>query len=1070
MTTIIYNKIASILIALLLSLPGISQVAGVSGIIKDKDGVPVPLATVSIKGSGQMVLTDKKGEFYLSKVEKNTLLLITCVGYESLQYRVEDLAAPILLYLLPAVKELDEIELLNSGYQSLPKERATGSFAKIDNMLLNQQTGTNILKRLDGVTSGVLFNTGKQNRNPQNKTAITIRGLSTINGPLDPLVVVDGFIYEGDIENINPNDVDNVTILKDAAAASIWGARAGNGVIVITTKRGKFNQKLQVGFNSNLIIQEKPDLYSLSQISTNDYVNLEEFLFQQGYFDNRINREFQALTPVTEILLKRRNGLISAADSSSQIDALKAIDGRKQYNQYVYQKAITQQYAVNLRGGSELNAYNFSAAYDKSVTDLSADSRKLNLKLDNQFRPVKNLQMALGVYFTSSKHRSGQSGYNRLTIGGRQVPYLKLADENGNPAAVAVNYRQSYIDTAGGGKLLNWEYRPLENYKHDRVTTNLQDLFATASVQYKFANFIGLDLRYQYQNQQSESEQLRDTESYFTRDIINSFSQLNRSTGIIDYIVPMGAIRSVSQSVTHSQTGRAQLNINPTWNTHAVSAILGAELRQARINSDGNTLYGYHSDPLQYGTVDFRGYYPHFVTGNFDRLSQPSSLSSTINRFVSLYFNGAYTFKNIYAFSVSARRDGSNLYGASTNDKWKPLWSIGGAWTVSNASFYKSSLVPFLRVRTTFGYSGNVDLSRSAIAVGSYSSASIINLPFVQINTIGNPSLRWEKTGQWNFAVDFASRSNSLSGSVEYYNKKGTDLYGLAPFDYTGWGGASELTRNVANMRGKGIDIIINSINIDKVIRWNTTLLFNYNQSKTTKYESVTAQSISAVLGDGTAITPVVGKPLYAIAAFKWGGLDQDGNPQGYVDGKLSTDYYAIFNEAVRKGAEGNVVYIGPASPTVFGSLINNLTWKRFSFSVNISYKLGYYFRKPSLSNSQLIEVGVGHSDYAKRWQRPGDESFTTVPSFHYQIDQNRDGFYALSEIHVQKSDHVRLQYLNLAYTVWRKKNLARDIAIYGNAANLGILWRANREGLDPDYPHGFYPVKTWTLGVRANF
>src|SRR6185437_11735787 len=157
----------------------------------------------------------------------------------------------------------------------------------IDNKTLSLQAGTNILDRLNGVASGILFDYSK-NTSDNKKLNFNVRGLSTINGPQDPLIVVDNFPYEGDINNINPNNVESITILKDAAAASIWGTRAGNGVIVITTKKGKFGEPLKIGFNSNMIVQQKPDLYYLPQLSTADYIGMEQFLFNQGYFDDNI--------------------------------------------------------------------------------------------------------------------------------------------------------------------------------------------------------------------------------------------------------------------------------------------------------------------------------------------------------------------------------------------------------------------------------------------------------------------------------------------------------------------------------------------------------------------------------------------------------------------------------------------------------------------------------------------------------------------------------------------------------------------------------------------------------------
>jgi len=1071
--TCIKKKSLYCLLAVILFSPAIfAQLKKVSGVVHNEDGMPVASATVTLKGTGRVTVTDENGAFSFAEIPKEAVLAISCIGYENLEYKVGHAATPVIIELKNAAKELQKVAVVSSGYQDIPKERATGSFVKIDKELLNRQTGTNILQRLNGVTSGLLFNTGKQNNNSQNTTGISVRGLSTINGPLDPLVVVDGFIYEGDINNINPNDIESVTILKDAAAASIWGARAGNGVIVITTKKGKFGEPLKIGFNSNMIVQQKPDLYYLPQLSTADYIGMEQFLFNQGYFDDNINTPYMALTPAVSVFLQRRNGAISAADSAAAINTLLKTDSRSQYNRYVYTNAITQQYSVNLEGGGNNNAYTFSAGYNRNISTLSSRSDKLNLSIHNVYRPLKPLQVSLDVYYTNGTSHSGKPGYNTVSVGGRQVPYLALADGSGNPIPVPVNYRKEFTDTLGGGKLLNWDYYPLDDYKHSTTKSSLQELFATIGLQYKFTRNLALDINYQCQQQQIQAVQMHDIQSYYARDLINSFSSLGAATGLVSYHVPLGGIRAVQNAAVASYTGRAQLNFNTAWKRHAVAAIAGGEIRKALNTSDNHTLYGYNSDPLSYSNVDFVNYYTDLITGNSKKIPSPSSLSDIENRFLSVYFNGSYTFNSLYTFSLSARRDGSNLFGASTNDKWKPLWSAGIAWNISDESFYNLALIPSLKFRITYGYSGNVDLSRSAVAVGSYSVASNTNLPFVQINGINNPSLRWEKTGIFNAGIDFDLEGHVLSGSVEYYHKKGTDLYGLAPYDYTTWGGSNELIRNVANMQGNGVDLVINSKNIDKVFKWYSTLLFNYNTSKTTEYESA-SQTLSSILGGGTIITPVVGKPLYAIAAYKWGGLDTLGNPQGYVNGKLSTDYYAIQSESTQKGQAGNIVYIGPANPVFFGSLINTFTWKRISLDFNISYKFGYYFRKSTISYSQLVNSGTGNSDYAKRWQHAGDEAFTNVPSFVYPASQDRDGFYAASAINVLRAGNIRLQYVNLAYLITppgNRKAFLKNISVYMNVADAGILWRANKEHIDPDYPSALRPITSWTLGIRTNF
>ena len=1083
---LIYSQVIKITVILFLLLPFQLSAAGhkgrvdnidIKGKIVNEEGNP-EIATVTVKGSRNASGTDENGYFVLKNVPEKAVLVISGVNIETFEVSVNGQTDLGTLKAKHKIVQADEIVVANTGYQSLKPNEINGSVVVIDNKTLNQQVGTNILHRLDGVTSGLLFEKNKSNyRNSDNKTNISIRGLSTINGPLDPLIVLDGFIYEGDINNINPNDVENITILKDAAAASIWGARAGNGVIVITSKKGKFDQKLQVSTNVNLIVNDKPDLFDLPQMSSADYIDVEQYLFNKGYFNSQIvSQPYKALTPAVEILLKRRNGSITSSDSASQINALKNIDSRNDYNKYVYTNAVTQQYFINLRGGSRDNAYLASIGYDKNLDDLRGRYKKLNIKIENTWRPIRNLEVTFSTYYTNSTTSSGMLGYNNsaITSGGRRIPYYRLADDDGNPVSFSNNYRDTYIDTAGNGKLLDWKYYPLEEYKHAGSTTNLQELYTNAGIQYKLSPFLDVDVRYQYQMQLSKFDRLANIESFEARNMINSFSQLNRSTGVVNYIVPVGAIRSLQNSTTESSTLRGQLNFNRSWGMHSVNGFAGSEIRQAKEFSDTYSSYGYSENPLTSSSVDFVNSFPDFITGSYNGISGSPYFSNTTFRFVSFYGNASYSFKKRYSISGSMRRDGSNIFGANTNDKWKPLWSIGTGWKISDEAFYKSGFLPSLKIKATYGYSGNVDLSKTALPVAVYFNGTAPSyLPGTRIITINNADLKWEQSRQINLGIEFSLKQNIVSGSVDFYLKNGTDLYGQTPYDYTTWGALGEITKNVADMQGKGVDIIMQSKNFDKTFKWTTRFLFSYNTNKTTAYYTSAAKNGTTLLGGGNTIIPVVGKSLYGIVAYKWGGLDSAGNPQGYVNGQISTDYRAITNEANAKGLDGgNIVYIGAGSPTHFGSLINTFTWKQFSVSLNIAFRFNYYFTKPSLRYTGLV-AGAGQSDFDKRWQHPGDELITNIPSFQYPVNSQRDDFYALTEIHVLRADNVRLQYIHASYTLNslnNRKSFFTTLQLYANAANLGILWKKTKEGPDPDYPTSLHPVTSWALGLRAIF
>ena len=1048
----------------------------IKGKIINERSEPVE-ATIEVKGTKKVTGTDANGEFTLFKVADNASLLVSGININTFEIKVNGRTnLPSLIATTKITKDKEVIIEASTGYQVLKPNELNGSVVVIDNKTLNQQVGTNILNRLNGVASGLLFNIGKSNSNPQNNTGISIRGLSTINGPLDPLIVLDGFIYEGNINNINPNDIENITLLKDAAAASMWGARAGNGVIVITSKRGRLNQKMLVSVNANVIVQEKPNLFSLPQMSSADYIDVEEQLFNNGYFDDRINfQPYLSLTPAIEVLLKKRNNLISADEATAQLNSLKATDARTQYNKYVYQPAITQQYGVSLRGGTNNNAYTFSFGYDRNNADLRSQFNKLNIKVDNTFQPIKKLRLDIGVYYTNSHSVSGLSAYNSIRVGERLVPYYNIADNNGQALPVATTYNAAFTDTAGGGKLLDWKYYPLTDYKHDRTTSDVQELYSRLGVNYTLSDAFNIDLKYQYQIQSSKNERLADILSYQARNTINSFSQVDPATGVIKYIVAPGGIRSLGNASVASQTLRGQLNFKKVWGEHAVNAIAGAEQREVKGWSDSYTAYGYNADPLTIAGTDFVNGYPDFIRGYPIGISGQPTSSKTTFRFTSVYANASYILKERYSLSASVRRDGSNIFGANTNDKWKPLWSVGAGWKISEEKFYHFPLVEILKLRISFGYSGNVNLAISAQPVAMYvGNDSYTNYPFARIQNLNNPDLRWEQSKQLNIGLDFGFKKNVLSGSIDWYNKQGIDLYGSTLFDYTAAGFNNVVTKNVANSKGTGIDIVLNSKNIDREIKWVTSLLFSYNKTITTKYYSPDANQAHILLGGGNTIIPVVGKDLYGIVAYKWGGLDTQGNPQGYLHGQLSTDYVGISNEIAEKELKGgNIVYIGSGTPHYFGSFINTVSWKQFSLSINLAYKFDYYFFKSSINYDALIYSGGGHSDFAKRWQKSGDEALTNVPAFIYSNDYNRDNLYLNSSVNVLKGDHIRLQYINLSYSpvlrVGNKKTF-KGIELYANAANLGIIWRANKEHLDPDYPTSLAPAKIWAVGVRCNF
>lgn len=1046
----------------------------IRGKIIDEQGEALS-AIITVKRTGKSIANDIKGNFLITNIAPDDTLIISGINLQRLEIAVNNRTDLNNIITKSKVVQQEEIMInANTGYQTLKPNEINGAVVLIDNKTLNQQVGTNILERLKGVTSGLSFN-NKSNINPQSGLNISIRGLSTINGPLNPVIVLDNFIYEGDINNINPNDIESVTILKDAAATSIYGARGGNGVIVLTSKKGRFNQSLAVEYNSTFKISDKPDLFYLPQISSADYIDVEQFLFRKGYYNSLINYDYYYHTPFTpavQVFIKAGKGLLSEQDSAKQINALKEKDIRNDYNKYLYRNAFTQQHSVNLHGGGMKNKYFLSINYTNSISDLYATSDKVNLRAGNDFRPFKHFTLSTGVFYTSNTLRSGRPA--QVKLGLRDVPYLSLMDGNGNPLTIAPSYGDSYTDTAGNEKLLSWKYYPLDDYKHDKTKTVIEEWLAEIGTNYQITKDLNVDAKYQNERQTILVENTADLDSYSTRDIINRFSQI--ANGIVDYKIPAGGILRNNNSSIIVQSFRSQLNYQHTWSLHTLSAIAGTEIREVKGSTSSNTIYGYDPEVLTAASVDFFNRYPTYVNGASQSIPGSPSLSGTINRYVSAYANFSYQYRKKYSLSGSARKDGSNIFGANTNDKWKPLWSIGAGWDISGEKFYKLRAISYLRIRASLGISGNVDISKSALPVGRYNT-SPFNLPYLRINTINNPSLKWEQSKQLNLGFEFSLLNNILTGSIDYYTKRGSDLYGVTPYDYTTWGAVDQIIKNVANMEGKGVDVILNSKNIDKSFKWTTTFLFNYSNNKTTRYFDEKAEKgLTLIGGNGNTITPAVGYPLYGIAAYKWGGLDDKGDPQGFLNGEKSTDYAAIFEETNLKALKSeNVKFIGSAIPLYEGSLINVFNYHQFFASINISYKLGYYFRKPSLSYHALFDFGSSNEDFANRWQHPGDEKFTNVPAMvytNYPQFTNRETFYSSSEINVLRGDHIRIEYINMGYSFLKGNNnkIFKSLQLYGNIANAGIVWRANKEKIDPDNVNSIPIPTSFSIGIRAAF
>lgn len=1066
---VIRQKKETLIAPEIIPLPPIDVV----GRLVNEKGERLEGITVTVKGTNRATPTDAEGRFQLKEVDAEAVLIFTGINFTSLEIKLKgrnDLGEITL-----KTKVVTETEVVvNTGFQKLPKERATGSFTTINKELFNQQVTTNVLDRLPAIANGVMVNKGT---NQSGEGDLMIRGLGTINGPKAPLIILDNFPYDGNIGNINPSSIESITILKDAAAASIWGARAGNGVIVITTKSGKFNQPMKIELLANVTVAGKPNLNYIQQMSSSDFIELEKTLFGNGFYDSEISStSHPVLSPVVTLLDKARRGLINNSTLNEALEKMKNDDIRDQYTEHMYIPMVNQQYYLNISGGSDKYSWTSGVGYDHNLSNLEQKYQRLNLRLTNEFRPVKGLTLTGGINYTQSLSQSGRTGYGGISIkSNNALPYLQFADGSGNALAVPYIYNQGYKDTAGNGKLLDWNYYPLNDWKHNSNKSDLNDILINASANYNIIGGLSVDFRYQYEKQTSVSNGLFDEESIYARNMVNRFAQYQPGGSII-FNLPKGAILDKGLSEMTANNFRSQLNFVKKGKDLNIYSLAGFETRSAHSIGNSNRFYGYNTENLTFAPIDYKNMYPTFVSGGSDYIQNNQFISDRITRFVSGFANASFDYKEKYIISASARRDASNMFGLKTNDLWNPFWSSGLSWNISKEKFYNSNLLPYLRLRATYGFSGNIDPSMVALTTIRYSPTSynIMQTPSARFVNYYNPNLKWESLNTFNLGFDFGFRNNRINGSVEYFTKKGSNLFGLAPIDYT-TGVSSWTLLNSANMSGRGMDIEIRSLNIDKVFKWRSILNFSFYKDKVTKYFLSNTLSSSFVGNAGLAvpISALEGKPVYSIFGFQWGGLEPTtGDPLGIFNGQVSKDYSQIYSKSNIKDLD----FFGSALPTIYGSTIQSISYKQITMDIAVSYKFGYWLRKRSIYYSSLLTSWLGHSDYAKRWKKPGDELITNVPSEIFSTNSARDAFYNGSSALVEKADHIRLQYIRLAYT-FKKSSFSKlhlnDANFFINVANPGILWKANKSGIDPDYNLGanaLVPPVNYSIGFNLNF
>ncbi len=1062
---------------------------------------PVPGITVKIVGTNRATVTDGNGLFRFTDVEDNATLSLSSIGYTTRNLVVTE---SMLIRLQPATETLDDV-VISTGYQQLKKGSTTGSYSVISAKEIESTPTVNLMERLANKVPGVQFDL----RN--NK--IQIRGVSSYVA-VPPLVVIDGFpainsnlttivnngvngspsflnqpATSGNsiLSTFNPQDIESITFLKDASATAIWGAQAANGVIVITTKKGKRGTS-SINFNTTLSVSEPANFRNLTSMNSADYIDLEKELFEKNFLNDPASHYRNAETSEAQYwLFRTKNG--NAAAIARRDSALNALAGRSNHDQlkeYLLQRAVTQQYNISVSGGGDNSSYYVSGNFSKDRPVFRSNygqSYSLTSNLTNDFLK-KRLTLFTGLNYTDQKSQVNTAALNALSAGAfGYAPYEMLVDPQGNKIYDGVTLTKRVADSLTRTKnILPWTYNAIDELAYNNTVLTKTAIRANASLKGKLTDWLNLSVAGQYQRTNEEQVLVENENSYAVRDRINTGAHPDNALSTANlygtqFGFPKGSIYNNGLIQRDDYSLRAQFDVNKNWgDQHHFDMIGGTEIRQTKNTGNQRIIYGYNEDlssGINANTYN-RNTYKTIFNGAASLPAPNNTIYKNRRRYLSYYSNASYSFLNKYFATGSVRFDDINILGVDRRDRATPLWSAGLRWDVSREKFVEQfNWLNNFSLRASVGTAGNPPEGApnyTTVTLGTIDGYT--QLPVASVGYPANPNVGWETTKTFNFGVDAAFLDNRLSFVFEVYGKKTKDILYNFPINSTY--GFNNLRYNAASLKGHGTEFVING----EVFRrknwgWNANFNFSYNTNEVTDSRF----PVTAVTTPNSQVT--VGYPIDNVFAYKWAGLDNTGLAQVYkadgaiVNGKLGSPSVVA----------QDLVYMGRATAPYFGAFTNTFRYKNISLEARISYETGHKFRINKGTSvyptggllTGLLNTNVALSD---RWRNPGDEAFTDIPGL-VGATTNGISYFANSDLNVRDAANVRFQQLSLNYSlpasILKKAPYIKAMSMGLTATNLGLLWVANKEGVDPLYQNtqaftNLPPSRNYLLNFNLSF
>ncbi|MBR2400827.1 MAG: SusC/RagA family TonB-linked outer membrane protein [Tidjanibacter sp.] len=1069
-----------------------------NGIVYDTDGQPVVGASVVIERTMQGVSTNREGRFHI-EVKMGDVLQFSYMGLKDTEVIFSG-QKEIKVTMLEDSTVLDDIVV--TGYQTISREKVTGSVVSLSAEALEERFATNVLDNLEGRVAGLMtYNGGMQ-----------IRGISSIHAERTPLLVVDGMPVEMSIEDLNPYDIENVTVLKDAAAAAIYGARASNGILVVTTKRAREAGKTNVDVQANFTVYDKLNI----DYHDNFYMNAEEQVnLELGQLDELLTHPmysmyvgmygslmpqystFTSMSPLYMNYWRKLNGLMTEADFNAYVDMAKKNNYAQEFADNMLQRQIMQQYNIAIRNRTDHFQSNLVFNYRHDNTGVIGDENdQFNIFYKGSYNVGKWLTANIGMntIISSASQTSTPNGDATNPFG--HAAYESLYDANGELANLASigytnpdyvlpeNYVKGYRSSF---------YNPLQDKWEDRINSGRLNSRLQGELIFRIIDGLTVNTQFLYEMGRSNAIHDMSENSVVMRQMRNAYTVPNPD-GTFSYLIPEnGGYRATQETRTDAWTGRGQLNFDRSFGKLDVNLLAGLEFRETLSRGTMGMMLGYDDQLQSHATtsVDYpllstltqtpyfgmdcyakQIYFDPFIAGAIGPVRE------IWHRYASGYANLTLSWDEKYHAFGSYRSDYADIYGLDTKFRGTPLWSAGASWNLEKEEFMQNlDFVNTLKARVSYGITGNIyqgATSYMTAATGWINEFTL--LPYGMVTSPANPSLTWEKTATTNFGVDFSLLGNRISGSLDFYHKNGTNLFADKLLEDSN--GFSSMAMNAASMVNDGVELTLHG----DVIRakaagdfnWSMSGTFSYNRNEITEVENPSTKAYEL------ASNPFkTGYPASAVWALRHAGLSDavndivNGSTHMYWKDKECT----VKDNSAWSGDPDEVMeFMGQSDPKVAISWENRLSYKGFSLSAMLVYYGGHVQRMRQIGEQMALMPMMGlmpvSIEYLDAWHPVNNPDETRIPGGGYYGSAYTSAEYQYADIFVHDASFIKIRNIVLGYelpqSVLKRMGIGRANLSF-QIDNPKPLWVANELGVDPE-TGGIARTTSYILGLNINF